>query len=434
MTTGKRDRVSPRDYADSIYSGQAEAVFHQTPGGGAVAWKHGSTEWRGACPFHAGSNKTALKLTPSTGRWHCFSCDASGGPIEWMAGGAKGLRGSDLIAAVNRLAVALGSKPYSDLGDSEYRPDHERERKARARRQQAERAEAQDQRVRSSAAASLWGGAEPVDGTPAGLYLSRRRISHRQQKMIGSMVRWIALPDCRRLIAKRYAAAIQSAPPETAGFVVYAYSVGPGDIYAVELDAVTDTGNRPESERWRRTFGRRQAGCTTRLSEGLTGHVLAIAEGPINALAVHSLALGMSSLNGGSEGGWRHPQPGAAASQPYEWEEIGEVRATGSASGVKAEAAAGPYPDHMRSDNPPVLMVVDLDLSGFDAWRAMHSALLAEDPSRVQHRWCPDRAPAVRHDKLGDRRKDDLADLILEVQRGGGASERSANTAGRSDQ
>jgi DNA primase len=35
------------------------------------------------CPFHE-ENTASFTVTPAKNLWHCFGCDASGGPIDWV--------------------------------------------------------------------------------------------------------------------------------------------------------------------------------------------------------------------------------------------------------------------------------------------------------------------------------------------------------------
>lgn len=40
-------------------------------------------DWRGRCPFHEDSTPS-LVVTPSKNLWHCFGCNAGGGPVDWV--------------------------------------------------------------------------------------------------------------------------------------------------------------------------------------------------------------------------------------------------------------------------------------------------------------------------------------------------------------
>ena len=39
-------------------------------------------DWRGRCPFHEDSTPSFV-VTPSKNLWHCFGCNAGGGPVDW---------------------------------------------------------------------------------------------------------------------------------------------------------------------------------------------------------------------------------------------------------------------------------------------------------------------------------------------------------------
>lgn len=45
--------------------------------------KSGRT-YRGACPFHKGSNQSALSVDPQRQTYHCFSCGASGNGVKFL--------------------------------------------------------------------------------------------------------------------------------------------------------------------------------------------------------------------------------------------------------------------------------------------------------------------------------------------------------------
>lgn len=49
-----------------------------------VVLRKSGANYRGACPFHNGSNPTALSVNPSKQMYHCFNCDAAGGAIKFL--------------------------------------------------------------------------------------------------------------------------------------------------------------------------------------------------------------------------------------------------------------------------------------------------------------------------------------------------------------
>ena len=77
------------------------------------------SESRGVCPLHVqADNPTSMSIDRDTKKWHCFACDAGGGPTQflWQIGGGEGTpRGKDFIEIVRDLASRAGlempSKP-----------------------------------------------------------------------------------------------------------------------------------------------------------------------------------------------------------------------------------------------------------------------------------------------------------------------------------
>lgn len=49
-----------------------------------VVLKRSGHSFRGACPFHNGTNPSALSVEPSKGMYYCHNCGASGGAIKFM--------------------------------------------------------------------------------------------------------------------------------------------------------------------------------------------------------------------------------------------------------------------------------------------------------------------------------------------------------------
>lgn len=47
--------------------------------------KAGKDSLTGQCPLHDGDNPTSFRVTPSKGLFHCFSCDAGGNAIDFVA-------------------------------------------------------------------------------------------------------------------------------------------------------------------------------------------------------------------------------------------------------------------------------------------------------------------------------------------------------------
>lgn len=42
-------------------------------------------QWKGSCPWHESSSGTCFSVDSETLEWHCFSCDRSGGPLQYVA-------------------------------------------------------------------------------------------------------------------------------------------------------------------------------------------------------------------------------------------------------------------------------------------------------------------------------------------------------------
>ena len=49
-----------------------------------VVLRKSGANFRGACPFHNGTNATALTVNPSRQMYHCFNCDVSGGAVKFL--------------------------------------------------------------------------------------------------------------------------------------------------------------------------------------------------------------------------------------------------------------------------------------------------------------------------------------------------------------
>ncbi len=49
-----------------------------------VVLRKSGANFRGACPFHNGTNATALTVNPSRQMYHCFNCGAAGGAVKFL--------------------------------------------------------------------------------------------------------------------------------------------------------------------------------------------------------------------------------------------------------------------------------------------------------------------------------------------------------------
>lgn len=71
--------------------------------GERVKLKKAGASYKGLCPFH-GENTPSFSVTPATGRWHCFGCQADGDAIEFL----QRLDGLSFLAAVAALSGHVG--------------------------------------------------------------------------------------------------------------------------------------------------------------------------------------------------------------------------------------------------------------------------------------------------------------------------------------
>ncbi len=49
-----------------------------------VVLRKSGANFRGACPFHNGTNASALTVSPARQMYHCFNCDVSGGAVKFL--------------------------------------------------------------------------------------------------------------------------------------------------------------------------------------------------------------------------------------------------------------------------------------------------------------------------------------------------------------
>ena len=67
--------------------------------GERVKLRKAGASFKGLCPFH-GESTPSFSVTPATGRWHCFGCDAGGDAIAFL----QRLDGLSFLAAVAALS------------------------------------------------------------------------------------------------------------------------------------------------------------------------------------------------------------------------------------------------------------------------------------------------------------------------------------------
>ncbi len=275
-----------------------EAVFQ------GVRWTRGpafgARRLRGNCILHGGDGPS-LSVDARTGRWTCHSghCHGDGESADvfaWIAY-SRGLApvGAALEGAAFR-ATVTAARALAGL------PAGGRAAPAVAA---AKAAPVAKEPATSGLVRALWRVSVAPAGTPAATYLAGRRCWPVDLRELPSAVRWVAREAMPR--------ALGAPPAETAGAIVYAFGAGEGQqrrLRALQVDALTAEGERP-GKRWRRTLGAAR-GATFRVrGMASAGGELAIAEGPLSALAL--------------------------ALRPY----VAEARAVGGTSGLGLHAASG---------------------------------------------------------------------------------------------
>ena len=61
---------------------KAEVSVEQLVRAHGIELAKSGKDWRGKCPFHEDSTPS-LVVTPAKNLWHCFGCNAGGGPVDW---------------------------------------------------------------------------------------------------------------------------------------------------------------------------------------------------------------------------------------------------------------------------------------------------------------------------------------------------------------
>ena len=59
------------------------------------------------CPFHKDDNDPSLSIRPSTNRWHCFGCGATGNIFDWI----QAYEGKTFPEALEQVCEMLGEEP-----------------------------------------------------------------------------------------------------------------------------------------------------------------------------------------------------------------------------------------------------------------------------------------------------------------------------------
>ncbi|MDX1977651.1 MAG: DNA primase [Pseudanabaenaceae cyanobacterium bins.68] len=92
-----------------------------------VVLRKSGANFRGACPFHQGSNATALSVNPSKQIYHCFSCGASGNGFQFL------MKIGD--RSFQEVAIDLARKHHIPLQTLEPEQNQELERQLTQRQQ-----------------------------------------------------------------------------------------------------------------------------------------------------------------------------------------------------------------------------------------------------------------------------------------------------------
>lgn len=248
--------------------------------------------WKAPCPLHDDRDRRSRRFSVDTQTlgYKCFSCQASGDALKWLAGGGEVT--AETYREAGRLAGYM-SFPHTARSKSIQRPKRKPHRRTDSKARTGKRM----QIARQLAAA-----ATPADGSPATAYLTVRLAwPVRTGWSLPPDVRWIAAADVRRVL--RWPD--QALPPDPwAGCMACLYRAPEADTArALKLEALTAEGS-PCKPRWRRNIGElvglRFAACN------LPGGSLHLAEGEVTALALavqcQALRRGAAVACGGTPG------------------------------------------------------------------------------------------------------------------------------------
>ena len=73
----------PRVPESELQRLKEEISVERLVGDSGIELKCAGKDLLGRCPFHA-DDTASLVVTPGKSLWHCFGCDAGGGPIDWV--------------------------------------------------------------------------------------------------------------------------------------------------------------------------------------------------------------------------------------------------------------------------------------------------------------------------------------------------------------
>ena len=280
---------------------------------------------RGPCPSHDDGDKRSRRFSVDldTLGYKCFSCDASGDALAFIAGGASP-RGTDYWRAVLTAADLAGKsapewlrrKAGETTNPSRNRPEHPRRARIRRQAGRSEAAHAHDgvgreekhsQAARRAPASSahvpgLLGAAVPADGTPASAYLHGRFAWPPFWDLPGNVL-WIPASAVRAILPGAW-----GLPTGAAGCLAFAYRhPADGRAKAVKIEALAADG-RPvgdaKGKRWRRNAGEFKG--LRFVASDLPGGCHHAGEGEVTALALavqcKALGRGMAVARGGASG------------------------------------------------------------------------------------------------------------------------------------
>ena len=260
-----------------------EAVY------GGVQWtSRRGRYWHGRCPFHDDRDRRSRRFSVDTQTlgYRCFSCDASGDVLKWIAGGrpvtAETFREAERLAGIYR------------SGTGYPKPAKPATRQLPARGTKPRKPEPK--------AMALWTATQKADATPAGQYLMQRLAwPPLDGWLLPDSVRWVTADIMRHIL--RWP--VKTLPRSGwAGCIAFGCSdPASGEVHAVKLEAL-DEGGQLVEPRWRRnlgaTRGLRFVACD------LPGGRVHLGEGEVTALALavrcQARGQGMAVACGGTSG------------------------------------------------------------------------------------------------------------------------------------
>ena len=87
---------------------KAEVSVEQLVRAHGIELAKSGKDWRGKCPFHEDSTPSFV-VTPAKNLWHCFGCNAGGGPVDW-AMKANGISFRHAVELLREGIPALAAK------------------------------------------------------------------------------------------------------------------------------------------------------------------------------------------------------------------------------------------------------------------------------------------------------------------------------------